>query len=151
MEDLKVLWSDLKRSPAILITVIAVIIIILYVLYKQNSNNASTSTTSTSTGVQPYYVDQISVTPPPPSTTTTTTSGTTTTTSSGTPKTVTTSGYFATTPGGTNNGGTNIASLVPGNVVGLINSTPSVFNNNKYYQVTYNGTTGYVRSTTIGL
>lgn len=44
--NLKVLWKDVKSSPAILITLIVVVIFILYYVYKQN--NAGSSSTANS-------------------------------------------------------------------------------------------------------
>jgi len=64
--ELQVVWSDLKKSPAVLITVIVVIALILYYVYKQNSvSTAGTSSTSTNTNPQsPYNIIDVSVTPP---------------------------------------------------------------------------------------
>lgn len=64
--ELQVVWSDLKKSPAVLITVIVAIALILYYVYKQNSaSTVGTSSTSTNTNPQsPYNIIDVSVTPP---------------------------------------------------------------------------------------
>lgn len=62
--ELKQIWEDLKRSPAILITVIIAIIVIIWYVYNQNAGG----TGSASAGQPTYEVESISVTPPPPST-----------------------------------------------------------------------------------
>lgn len=63
MAEFKLLWTDLKRTPALLITLIVVAGIIIYYFYKQNQSSSTSNTTNT----QPTYeLDTISVTPPPP-------------------------------------------------------------------------------------
>ena len=52
-------------------------------------------------------------------------------------------GPLASTPGGTNNKGVNLAT-VPANTTLTEISGPVSWNNNQYYQVTYQGKTGYV-------
>lgn len=55
--NLKILWKDIKGSPAILITFLVIVIFIIYYVYKQNnatSGGAAVPTTGTNTA---YLVD----------------------------------------------------------------------------------------------
>lgn len=64
--------------------------------------------------------------------------------------TVKIAGQLADKPGGTNNGGKNLASLSVGEQGSLLSNTPTTWNGTKYYNVQFNGVTGWVRNTTIG-
>lgn len=64
--------------------------------------------------------------------------------------TVKLAGQLASTPGGTNNKGKNLASLSVGEQGSLLSNSPTTFNGTKYYNVQFNGVTGWVRNTTIG-
>lgn len=77
------------------------------------------------------------------------TTGTTTTTTGPMFETVS-SGWLASTPGGTNNKGKNLVNLPKGADLSYTGKKGS-FNGNTYYQVSYNGQSGYVNAKTVGL
>lgn len=60
---LRQIWVDIRRSPALMITLVVIVIGVLYYVYKQNQPTTTTSGTNTG-NVPTYEIDTISVTPP---------------------------------------------------------------------------------------
>ena len=168
--ELKRIWFDLKKSPAVLITVVIAIILILYYIYQQNNAGGTGITaTSSDTGFNNpvYTVQTTNGTGPGATNGAPTTGGTTTTTTpplnGGQPPTAgpvlgstkaIQSGALASVAGGTNAGGKNIGTVPAGASVDVL-AGPQTFVvsgiTNKYYQVKYNSLTGWVNAKTLGL
>ena len=137
-----------------------------YFVKKQNANTTATNTsqaglnavsqpsdgtgdltnTVPDTSSSPVYV---LATTTPPTTGSTGSTGSTETTGPTLLKMIA-SGPLATTPGGTNNHGQNILTLPVGATLTQI-AGPTSFNGNQYYQVSYNGQTGWVNAKNVAL
>lgn len=151
--DFGVIWRDLKSSPALLITVVIGFILFLYYVYQSNVGNTVAGTNSTAS---PYYVAYVNDENPSAGATAIAGSTTTGTGVSGTPvagsvRTIklTKSGSLETTPHDSK-GGKNILTVPAGASVTVIGgpvADPSG-SSKLYYQVSYNGQTGYIGNDT---
>lgn len=156
--------KDIEHSPALLITLLVIVAAFLYFVIRNNGGSTSTTSSNSLTpGSSPYYVALVDDENPTASgtgTTVSTGSGSGTTGSTGNPTsggtgntggsrtvTITKASSLETTPRDAN-GGHNILTVPQGGVVTILGGPVKdpQGSSKKYYQVSYNGQTGYIGS-----
>lgn len=155
--ELSTLWDDLKKSPAVLITLLVAIVVVIYFVYKQNNATSGDVVGTGSTGSDTLYFLNTSQGSPPGDTGTSvgTTTGSTSTTGTGSSSSGSTSvvgKMFTTSKAGSledNPRGKVLATVPQGGSITVLAKTtkPDPGGSSKvYYWVNYNGKHGWFGS-----